>query len=86
MWRFGRHFGVLEPGLRMIVPLVDRLQRVDLRTVDLVRRIEPGGRGRIRIDGREWDARTDGTIAIGPEIPFRISRIEGRVVVLAVDQ
>ncbi len=38
--RFGRHLRVLEPGLHLIIPFVDRLQRIDLREVSVIKRIE----------------------------------------------
>lgn len=35
VFRFGKITGIKEPGLRWIVPLVDRMQKVDFRTVTL---------------------------------------------------
>ena len=80
--RFGRHLRVLEPGLHMIVPFVDRLQRIDLREVSVIKRIEPEAVGRIRIGNDEWEARTPDRQGIGPGTPIRIDRVEGQVMVV----
>jgi len=37
--RFGRFIGVREPGFRLIIPLVDRMIKVDLRVVTMI--LEP---------------------------------------------
>jgi regulator of protease activity HflC (stomatin/prohibitin superfamily) len=80
--RFGRHLRVLEPGLHLIIPLVDRLQRIDLREVSVIKRIEPEAVGRIRIGSEEWEARTHDRKGIGPGTPIRISPVEGQVMVV----
>ena len=36
-FRLGRLHGVREPGLRLIIPVVDRLRKVSLRTVTRMR-------------------------------------------------
>ncbi len=64
--------------------LVDRLQRIDLREVSVIKRIEPEAVGRIRIGSEEWEARTHDRKGIGPGTPIRISPVEGQVMVVTV--
>ncbi len=80
--RFGTHYAVIGPGLHLLIPLVDRLQRVDLRQLAVAKAIDPGAGGRIRIGAEEWDARTDGGQTIGPGTPIRITRVDGAVMVV----
>lgn len=81
--RFGAHHAVLGPGLHLLVPMVDRLRRVDLRQLSVIERIEPGATGRIRIGEEAWDARAEGTEPIGPGTTIRIVRVDGPVMVVA---
>jgi regulator of protease activity HflC (stomatin/prohibitin superfamily) len=43
LFRLGRVVGVREPGLRLIVPLVEVLRRVSLRIVTMPMRPQPWG-------------------------------------------
>lgn len=83
--RFGRYHGILDPGLHLIVPFVDQVQRIDLREVSVVKRIEPGTPGRIKISNDEWDARTNDRTGIGPGTPIRIVQVEGLVMVVTAN-
>ena len=80
--RFGRYFMMVEPGLHLLVPFVDEMRRFDVREVAVTQRIEPGSVGKIRIGEEEWDARTDGSTAIGLGVPIRITRVDGQVMVV----
>ena len=80
--RFGAHHAVLEPGLHMTVPIVDRVRSIDLREVAVTKRIDPGATGRISIAGEEWDARSDDADRITRGSPIRIVSVEGQVMVV----
>ncbi len=46
--RFGKFFAVHPAGLVMIVPFVDQMRKVDLRTLAIIERIEPEtGKGKV---------------------------------------
>jgi regulator of protease activity HflC (stomatin/prohibitin superfamily) len=81
--RFGAHHAVLGPGLHLLVPLIDRLRRVDLRQLAVIEPIERGAVGRIRIGEEAWDARSEEQARIGPDTRIRIVRVEGPVMVVA---
>ena len=34
-FRFGRYIGLLNPGIRWIIPIVDRIQIVDIRVITI---------------------------------------------------
>ena len=84
VFRFGAYRALLGPGLHIVVPMVDRLRRVDLRQLAVVERIEPGSLGRIRIGEEGWDARTDEAVPVGPGTPILIVRVEGPMMVVGV--
>lgn len=83
--RFGRYHGILDPGLHLIVPFVDQVRKIDLREVFVVKRIEPGSPGRIKIGNDEWHARTNDRTVIGPGTPIRIVQAEGQVMVVTAN-
>ncbi len=69
--RFGRLTGVREPGLRMIIPLVDRMIKVDTRIVTYV--LEP----------QELITKDNVTIRVNAVVYFRVS--DPVVAVIAVE-
>jgi regulator of protease activity HflC (stomatin/prohibitin superfamily) len=71
MLRFGRLTGVREPGLRMIIPFVDRMIKVDTRIVTYV--LEP----------QELITRDNVTIRVNAVVYFRVS--DPVVAVIAVE-
>ena len=83
--RFGRYHGILDPGLHVIVPFVDQVQKIDLREVSVIKRIDPGALGRIKIKSDEWDARTNDRTGIGPGTPIRIVSAEGQLMVVTAN-
>ena len=34
-FRFGKYIGLLQPGIRWIIPIVDRIQLVDIRVITI---------------------------------------------------
>ena len=81
--RFGRFHLVVPAGLALIVPFVDVLRRVDLRTLVVEERIDaPAGTGKVRLWGELWPARSLSGEAIGPGTPIQIAAIEGRQIVV----
>jgi hypothetical protein len=82
--RFGKHFAVLPPGLHLIVPFVDKVQTVDLRSLAVAERVDPDtGSGLVRIGAEEWPARSASGEPIGPGTPIEIVQMQGRFVVVA---
>lgn len=81
--RFGRFFAVHAAGLVMIVPFVDRMRKVDLRTLAIIERIEPDtGKGRVQIWGAAWPATSDDGGPLGPGTPIEVAALDGRAVVV----
>jgi hypothetical protein len=82
--RFGKHFAVLPPGLHLIVPLVDKVQPVDLRSLAVTKRVDPDtGGGLVLIGAEEWPARSASGEPIGPGTPIEIVQMQGQFVVVA---
>ena len=81
--RFGRFHLVVPAGLALIVPFVDVLRRVDLRTLAIEQRIDAAaGTGKVRLWGELWPARSLSGEAIGPGTPIQIAAIEGQQIVV----
>ncbi len=82
--RFGRFLSVVPPGLALVVPFVDNLRRVDLRTLTVEQRIDPAaGTGKIRIWDELWPARSEHGEPIGPGTPIRVVGMDGEFIVVA---
>ncbi len=82
--RFGRFMRVVPPGLQLIVPFVDELRRVDLRTLAVEERIDPSfGTGMVRMWDEPWPARSPDATVIGVGTPIRIVGMEGKYIVVA---
>ncbi len=81
--RFGRFFRVVPSGLQLIVPGVDRVRKVDLRTLTVEERIDPStGSGKVRIFDESWPAQSFDGGPIGPGTPIRVMRLDGQFVVV----
>ena len=82
--RFGRFLSVVPPGLQLVVPFVDVLRRVDLRTLAVEQRIDPAsGAGKVRIWDEVWPARSADGEQIGPGTPISVVAIDGEFIVVA---
>ena len=81
--RFGKFLAVHSAGLVMIVPFVDQMRKVDLRTLAIIERIEPDtGKGRVQIWGESWPATSDDGSVMSSGTPIEIAAIDGRAVVV----
>lgn len=81
--RFGKFLAIHESGLVLIVPFVDHMRKVDLRTLAIIERIEPDtGKGSVQIWGQSWPATTEDGSSIGPGTPIEIAALDGRAVVV----
>lgn len=81
--RFGKFLAVHPAGLVMITPFVDQMRKVDLRTLVIIERIEPGtGKGRVQIWGASWPATSDDGNVMDPGTPIEVAAINGRTVVV----
>jgi len=81
--RFGKHLAVLPSGLHLIVPFVDKVQRVDLRSLVVAERVDPDtGGGLVRIGAEAWPAKSAGGEPIGLGTPIEIVQIQGQFVVV----
>lgn len=81
--RFGRFYEAVPAGLQLLVPGIDRLRRVDLRTLVVEERIDPStGSGKVRIFDESWPARSfdGGEIAVGT--PIKVMRLEDQFVIV----
>ena len=79
--RFGRFKQLVGPGLQFIVPFVDQIRRVDLRTLEVTQRIDANG-GQVKLWGENWPAKAlrGEEIAIGT--PIEVAALEGRWIVV----
>ncbi len=68
VFRFGRFVGVRDPGFNLIIPLVDRLVRVDMRVVTMV--VEP----------QEVITKDNVTIKVDAVVYFKVVNPESAVV------
>ena len=81
--RFGRFYQVVPPGLALVVPFVDELRRVDLRTLLVEQRIDPqSGTGRVRLWDESWPARSLSGEPIGPGTTIRVAGVDGKHVIV----
>lgn len=81
--RFGRFHHMVPPGLALVVPFVDELRTVDLRTLAVEQRIDPAaGTGRVRLWDESWPAQSRSGEAIGAGASIRIVRLDGEYVVV----
>lgn len=81
--RFGRFVSVVGPGLQLIVPFVDQLRKVDLRTLAVTEKIEAGtDMGRVQIWGESWPAKSADGTSIAPGTPIKLEALDGRYVVV----
>lgn len=81
--RFGRFYKVVPPGLTLVVPFVDEVRPVDLRTLVIEERIDPAmGTGKVRLWSEVWPAMSLSGETIGPGTPIRIAAIDGQHVVV----
>ena len=81
--RLGRFRRVVASGLVLVVPFVDVLRKVDLRTLAIEERIDPmAGTGKVRLWGELWPARGLSGETIGPGTPIMVVALDGQYVVV----
>lgn len=82
--RFGKVLRVVSPGLQLVVPFVDELRLVDLRTLAVEERIDPAaGTGKVRMWDEAWPAQGAAGSVIGAGTPIRLVDMQGEYLVVA---